>query len=132
MENDEEKAIWLRVEKRGSDECWPWVGRFEVRKGRRWYGSYVWHGVPKRPHRAIVEFRLARKLLRHEYVLHSCDNPQCCNPAHLRVGTQRDNMHDMFSRGRFRGGGPRGERNGSAKLSSVVVRRIREMATTYS
>ena len=34
------------------------------------------------------------------YVLHSCDNPICCNPAHLRIGTQKENMDDMMSRGR--------------------------------
>jgi hypothetical protein len=33
-------------------------------------------------------------------VRHSCNTPACINPAHLRVGTQRDNMQDMIQAGR--------------------------------
>jgi hypothetical protein len=33
-------------------------------------------------------------------VQHSCDNPACVNPHHLRVGTQHDNVHDSMSKGR--------------------------------
>lgn len=38
-------------------------------------------------------------------VLHSCDTPACCNPAHLRLGTEADNSDDMVRRGRARCGG---------------------------
>ena len=35
------------------------------------------------------------------YVLHSCDNPGCVNPAHLRAGSAKENTHDAISRGRL-------------------------------
>ena len=34
------------------------------------------------------------------FVLHSCDNPPCVNPNHLRIGTAKENNEDMMSRGR--------------------------------
>jgi hypothetical protein len=36
-------------------------------------------------------------------VCHRCDNPPCCNPEHMFIGTQRDNLADMFAKGRWRG-----------------------------
>ena len=56
-------------------------------------------------------------------VMHSCDNPPCCNPAHLSVGTIADNVADMVAKGRQNA--PRGERHRDAKLNSELVRYIR-------
>jgi len=49
-------------------------------------------------HRVAFTFHHGREP--QKYVLHSCDNPGCCNPAHLREGTQLENMRDMNERGR--------------------------------
>lgn len=55
---------------------------------------------------------------------HSCDTPPCLNVAHLKPGTQRENIADMFTRGRTN---RRGERNNSAQLTWARVRKIRSL-----
>lgn len=54
------------------------------------------------------------------FLLHSCDNRSCCNPAHMRPGTNAENMQDMVDRGRAASGG----RNGRTKLSEEDVHYI--------
>ena len=58
-----------------------------------------------------------------DVVMHACDNPPCCNPAHLKVGTIADNNADMTSKGRAIN--PRGAAHGNAKLSVLQVRAIK-------
>lgn len=55
------------------------------------------------------------------YVCHACDNPKCCNPGHLFLGTHQANMADMWSKGR----GATGFRVFGTKLGSKEVRDIR-------
>lgn len=55
-------------------------------------------------------------------MLHSCDNPPCVNPAHLRLGDAEDNANDR--EGRNRGRDSRGEKSGKAKLTEDQVRQI--------
>ena len=86
--------FWARVE-RGSG-CWPFQG---ARTAPGWHGSVTYHG------RRIVAHRLAWTLARGPIpagllVLHRCDNPPCCNPDHLYLGTQRENMRDAAAKGR--------------------------------
>lgn len=49
-------------------------------------------------------------------MLHDCDNPRCCNPKHLRLGTHRDNMDDKIVRNRM-----------AAKITPDDVRAIRRL-----
>ena len=74
-------------------------------KGARDKGGYVkafYQGKHTRAHRAA--YCRARGLsledIKGQLVLHSCDNPSCCNPEHLRLGTHTDNMRDRADRGR--------------------------------
>jgi hypothetical protein len=55
-------------------------------------------------------------------VRHRCDNPPCIEPEHLILGTQRQNVADMFKRGRCNRAG---ERNNTAKLTVDAVQAIR-------
>lgn len=60
-------------------------------------------------------------------VCHRCDNPACCNPSHLFLGTNRDNVDDMVAKGRAPGGSARGESHGLSKLTAEWVREIRRI-----
>lgn len=91
-------SFWARVSKRGSDECWEWTGMRRHKYGRV---SYCLEGSSAQQWRA---HRLAHYLTTGEtppVVMHTCDNPPCCNPAHLRGGTQRENVHDAIRKGRL-------------------------------
>jgi hypothetical protein len=54
-------------------------------------------------------------------VCHTCDNPPCCNPDHLCLGTQADNIADRDAKGRQ----AKGENNGFSKLTEADVTEIR-------
>ena len=56
-------------------------------------------GRPLRAHRMAYEVAKG-DIPEGMHILHSCDNPKCCNPAHLRPGTHQENMDDMQARGR--------------------------------
>jgi hypothetical protein len=58
-------------------------------------------------------------------VLHHCDNPPCCNPAHLFLGTQADNVFDMVAKKRRRGPSREAIRRWSSKLTPEQARQIR-------
>lgn len=89
--------FWAKVDKRGPEECWPWLGQV------RWdgYGRFVILRKPQWTHRFSWELHNGRKLVKGEHVLHSCNNPPCCNPAHLRAGTHQENMEEAQRHGRW-------------------------------
>jgi hypothetical protein len=62
-------------------------------------------------------------------VLHRCDNPPCCNPAHLFLGTVADNNRDMVAKKRHRSTTPTGEGSYRGKLTDDTARVIR---STYA
>lgn len=75
-----------------SEECWEWTGP-RVPRGYGQLGRlYV--------HRLVAEAAFGPIPPKYQ-VCHHCDNPPCCNPAHLFVGTQSDNMRDMVAKGRW-------------------------------
>jgi hypothetical protein len=91
------ERFWAKVERRGPTECWEWRG---ARKPKG-YGSFRIGNRVDCAH--WVAYRLAvGEVPAGLQVLHSCDNPPCCNPAHLRPGTPLENTRDSIIRGRRR------------------------------
>lgn len=89
--------FWSRVNTNGGVEaCWPWTGRVHQTEG---YGQFDALNTTLITHRVAFELRV-RPLLAGELVCHRCDNPPCCNPAHLFVGTHLDNNRDRHVKGR--------------------------------
>lgn len=101
--------------------CWEWQGA----KNDRGYGQVYADGKLHYTHRVIFA-HYHRPLRGGEMVLHSCDNPGCCNPEHLSAGTQLDNMRDCRSKGR----NASGERNGRAKLDAQAAEQVRVLYAT--
>lgn len=119
--------FWSKVSKAGPDDCWDWTGGINATG----YGHFnLRAGVTLRAHRVAWALANGRPFPSRALALHSCDRPSCCNPAHLRPGTHRDNVHDMDSRGRRRTVSiPRpGELNPAHKLTESQVIEIHSLA----
>lgn len=97
------ERFWEKVDRRSPDECWPWLGRARTSFG---YGAFaIGRDRANRAHRIAWELTNGPVPVGLS-ALHRCDNPPCCNPAHLFLGTQADNIADMVAKGRHR---PRGK-----------------------
>jgi len=117
-----EVRFWRNVDKQDDSACWNWI-RSTLRGG---YGKTERkRGKAFSAHRAAWELTYG-PIPKGMLVLHHCDNPRCVNPKHLWLGTQKDNVHDAFSKGR-RHGRP-GESNPIHKLTEQEVLEIRDSA----
>lgn len=106
--------LWSHVDTSGGpDACWPWTGGQVHEHG---YGTLRVGGYSKAnpvKHK-LYAHRLAWELTNGPIpaglnVCHRCDNPPCCNPAHLFVGTQRENLQDASHKHRLPGPGTSGD-----------------------
>lgn len=106
------------------DGCWEWRGAVSSSG----YGNINLNPGTLKAHR--VAFRIFHgKDPKEKLVLHTCDNRLCCNPAHLFLGTNQDNMTDMTSKGRSVGH-PCGC-NPNARLTADDVAEIRAVKSGY-
>ena len=90
----------LKYEVDAETGCWNWTACLNGKAG---YGQF-WDGA-----RVVLAHRFAYELLVGPIgdglnALHRCDNPRCCNPAHVFLGTQKDNAADMIAKGRDKDG----------------------------
>lgn len=128
-QGDPVQILWSRVDKNGpihpvlKTRCWLWVG-YKVAGG---YGQIK----GKKSHRPAYQYTNG-SIPDGMFVCHKCDNPPCCNPDHLFLGTAQDNMTDKVVKNRQARGGPgdraaKGERNGRAILTSKQVMASRRL-----
>ena len=104
------EAIYEKIDLRGPDECWPWMGRLTLKQdGYGYIGiggkEYVAHRVAfALANPGKIEFAAPKNKSEKGFVLHSCDNRICCNPSHLFLGSYDDNNKDASRKWRSGGG----------------------------
>lgn len=117
--------FWSRVAKGGIDDCWNWIAGI----GTHGYGRMSVDGCPESSHRISWQLNNG-PIPQGLHVLHRCDNRICCNPNHLFLGTNLDNINDMVSKNRQAKSphkpAKRGEENSRAVLTKDQVVEIRQ------
>lgn len=114
------ERFWIKVAIGDPDECWEWT------RGCDDWGYGVFRVAMNRsPQKAS---RVAYWLTKGDIpegllVLHQCDNPPCCNPKHLFLGTHKDNCDDKMRKGRFRPNGSRA--GGRQRLTNDQILEVR-------
>lgn len=103
------EVIWSKIDQRGTEECWPWKGwKSKGKRNKEEYGRLQINGKSYYAHRVVfylcnpglIELSAPDDSNEEKFVMHSCDNPICCNPNHLSLGSHLDNMQDKVLKGR--------------------------------
>ncbi len=109
--------FWPKVEKAGPDDCWIWKAAFDTMG----YGVFNM-GAKKIIHASRAAWILSNGFIEDGlHVCHKCDNTKCVNPAHLFLGTAKDNSDDKLSKNRQ----VKGSAIHCSKLNAEKVQSIR-------
>lgn len=101
-----------------TDGCWEWTASC-AGKG---YGQMKLPKQRKQEYSHRLAYLIYKgPILDGHYVCHTCDNPKCCNPDHLFLGTCKENLQDMKSKNRHLAG----EKNSMAKLTAEDIEKIK-------
>lgn len=119
--------FWSKVERGAPGDCWPWkAGRLKAG-----YGQFSMRRDTYLAHRVAFFFSHGRWPT--DCILHTCDNPPCCNPAHFTEGTKGDNNRDRGEKGRTFNGDhtpphrrARGVRHGRTHLNDAAIAKMRK------
>lgn len=92
-----ESTFWAKVDKKSPNDCWEWTA--QLMPGKMPYGRMMYSRKRWLTHRLAWTFTFGQ-IPEGLLVCHKCDNPKCCNPSHLFLGTDKDNFDDMANKGR--------------------------------
>ncbi len=115
-----QSRFWSKILILGPDDCWNWKGPFKSTG----YGAFEVHtGIQEMSHR--MTWQLTHGLIpKGMCVCHRCDNPKCCNPAHLFLDTVGGNFQDMMRKGRHAKGHKAGAKDRRFSIFSVMEIRL--------
>ena len=117
-----QQDFWNKVDIKGPDDCWNWTGALH----KEGWGVFRYENSDTRKtYRLAITF--AGQDPTDKVVRHSCDNPTCCNPAHLSLGTQQENIQDRVKRNRSARAYP-----GNRRLTDDDIRTIRQSTEKVS
>jgi hypothetical protein len=105
-----------KVAKSEIGPCWEYSGT-NATNGYKKYGHHLAHRLSYRIHNDIFDYKLK--------IRHKCNNRCCINPAHLEIGTSKDNRDDMTRDGTVVSITKKGFNNGNAKLTDEQVAEIK-------
>lgn len=120
---EERERFWAKVNKSSPNECWEWQGA----RNTDGYGRYSVSSKILSSHRIAYTLEYGSTPA-EMLVCHKCDNPPCCNPNHLFLGTYMDNNSDCSLKGRYQSR-PKGSGNYAAKLNERNIIDIRRVAS---
>lgn len=113
------QRFWAQVDRKDDNECWLWTGD---RLQNRGYGRFGLNYKTIYSHR-IAYFLAYGDIGEDMYICHHCDNPPCCNPSHLFIGTPKDNSQDRERKGRRKV--VRGNAHPQMKVTTEQIEEIR-------
>jgi len=90
----------IEIPKYPEKDCWLWQGPLNGGVGN--YGYIYMDGRKQMAHRFSVELHTRKKIPEGKVISHICNNPQCVNPHHLQIATQKQNMAHMYKSKRDR------------------------------